>query len=448
MPTPIAVELLPDRLHAVVFTHEVTVRGVTHPCRTCVSRGMASRKRRELVVTRVAPPADGVVDADVEVFNFFARLFDAPDDGAVAGVGLVTAFEVPFLGAGAPNAVTFVEAEPFPDVTVDPDALAVVVLHPDEAPVALKYGAARVLARLGRQAGYHPFPRWWDPSRASVAHPDDDEKSTLAGVVRVALPEGTLASIDRTVVLRLPAETRAGLTKVLDGLAPDAACALLVPPEAVTDASLVWSPGQDAIAATSATGRSDRVGGNFVLFSPGQPRDNGILHEDGFAMLLRAETWRTLRSALRHGRGVTMASGDAANHGLRIEWVRAADAPAAADEGAVARLAEVVFLQPEEVVAREVSSRELSRYVAALRRTVGEHLADAPRGAACDLLLQVDLDARRRPALSLGVRPLPPPPAVEGLVTKLESLPPPGARGPVGLRLLFTVHGGSGEGFG
>jgi hypothetical protein len=216
MPTPIAVELLPDRLHAVVFTHEVTVRGVTHPCRTCVSRGMASRKRRELVVTRVAPPADGVVDADVEVFNFFARLFDAPDDGAVAGVGLVTAFEVPFLGAGAPNAVTFVEAEPFPDVTVDPDALAVVVLHPDEAPVALKYGAARVLARLGRQAGYHPFPRWWDPSRASVAHPDDDEKSTLAGVVRVALPEGTLASIDRTVVLRLPAETRAGLTKVLD----------------------------------------------------------------------------------------------------------------------------------------------------------------------------------------------------------------------------------------
>ncbi|MDB4930372.1 MAG: hypothetical protein JWM10_2856 [Myxococcaceae bacterium] len=445
MPTPIVVELLPSRLHAAVFAHEVTVRGVTLPCRTCMSHGMRARQRPELVVTRVAPPGASIDAGDAEVFTLFTRLFDAPADGPALTVGLVSAFDVPFLGADAPNGVTFVEAEAFPGVSVDDDALAAVVLHAAEVPVALKYGAARVLARLGRQAGYHPFPRWWDPSRASVAHPDDEQGSTLAGVVRVALPEGTLASIDRTVVVRLPAETRAGLSQVLDGLAPDAACALLVPPEAVTDASLVWSPGQDAIAATSVSGRSERVGGNFVLFSPGQPRDNGILHEDGFAMLLRADTWRTLRSALRHGRGVTLASGDAANYGLRIEWTRAADAPAAADEGAVAQLARVVFLQPEELVAREVSSRELSRYVAALRRTVGAHLTDAPRGDACDLLLQVDLDARRRPALSLGVRPLPAPPSLAGLVTKLESLAAPGVRGAVGLKLLFTVHGGSGE---
>jgi hypothetical protein len=445
MTTPIVVELLPNRLHAAVFAHEVTVRGVTLPCRTCMSRGLGARQRPEVVLTRVAPPGAAIDAGDAEVFTLFTRLFEAPDDGPALGIGLVTAFDVPFLGAEAPNGLTFVEAESFPEVPVDDGALAAVVLHPAEVAVAEKYGAARVLARLGRQAGYHPYPRWWDRSRASVAHPDDDEGTTLAGVARIALPEGTLASIDRTVVVRLPAETRAGLMAVLDGLAPDAACALLLPPEAVTDASLVWSPGQDAIAATSASGRRERVGGNFVLFSPGQPKDNGILHEDGFAMLLRAETWRALRSALRHGRGVTLASGDTSNHGLRIEWVRAADAPAAVDEDAVAQLARVVFLQPEALVAREVSPRALSRYVAALRGAVGDHLGDGPRGAPCDLLLQVDLDARRRPALSLGVRPLPAPPAIDGLVTKLEALTAPGVRGPVGLKLLFTVHGGSGE---
>ena len=42
----------------------------------------------------------------------------------------------------------------------------------------------------------------------------------------------------RTVVLKLPVEAREALAAVLDGLPADAPCALLVPPEAVTDAAL------------------------------------------------------------------------------------------------------------------------------------------------------------------------------------------------------------------
>ena len=444
MAQPIVVELLPSRLHAAVFSHEVTVRGVTLRCRTCMSHGMRARQQREVVVTRVAPPGESIDAGDAEVFTLFTRLFEAVLDGPKVGVGALTVFDVAFLDAGAPNAVTWVEAESFPEVPVDDDALAAIVLRPDEVPVAAKYGAARVLARLGRQGGYHPFPRWWDPSRDSVAHADDDTASALADVPRVALPEGTLASVDRTVVLKLPVEAREALAAVLDGLPADAPCALLVPPEAVTDAALVWAPGQAAIAATSANGRRERVGGNFVLFAPGHPQDQGALLEDGFALRLRPETWRTLRSALRHGRGVILESGDEANHGLRIEWVRAPGA-ATPDEGGPVRLARVVFMQPEEVIAREVSARELSRYLAALRQTVGAHLADAAAGAGYDLLVQVELDARRRSAVHVGVRPLPPPPALDGLNAKLAALVAPAVRGPVGCNLLFTVHGGSGE---
>lgn len=442
---PIVVELLTGRLHAAVFSHEVTVRGITLPCRTCMSHGMRARKQREVVVTRVAPPSGSIDAGDAEVFNLFTKIFAAPEGAPVVRPGGVTTFDVPFLGALAANAVTWVEAESFPDVPVDDDALAAIVLHHDEVPVVSKYGAARVLARLGRQAGYHPFPRWWDASRASVAHPHDESRSALSDLVRIALPEGTLAAIDRTVVARLPMETREGLASVLQGLAPDAPCALLIPPDAATDASLVWVPGQDAIAATSANGRRERVGGNFVLFSPGHPEDHGVLLEDGFAMLLRTETWRTLRSALRNGRGVILEAGDEDNHGLRIEWVRGAGDALTPDESGPVRMTRVVFMQPEEVIAREASSRDLSRYLAAIRRTVGAHLTDAPSGAGCDLLLQVDLDARRRPSVHLGVRPLPPPSALDGLLTKLEALTAPAVRGPVGLRLAFALHGGSGE---
>jgi hypothetical protein len=447
MPSPIVAELLPDRLHAMVFSHEVTMRGVTLPCRTCVSHGLRAGQRREVVLTRVAPPSESLDVGDAEVFNLLTKLFAAAG-GPPVGVGALTTFEVPFLGARGPNAVTWVEAAGFPDVPVDGDALAAIVLHPDEASVAAKYGPARVLARLGRQAAYHPFPRWWDPSRPSVAHPDDDAASALARVARVALPGGTLAAHERTVVLRLPTDSREGLAAVLHALRDDEPCALLVPPEALTDASLVWAPGQEAIAATSASGRRARVGGNFVLFAPGHERDQGALLEDGFALRLRAETWRTLRSALRNGRGVILEAGDEANHGLRVEWVRSEPGAAAEDPGAAVTLARVVFMQPEERVAREVSSRELSRYIAAIGRAAGDHFAGAARAPGCDLLLEVQLDARRRPALSLGVRPPPPPAAVDGLITRVEAIAAPAVRGPVGLRLTFALHGGSGDDLG
>jgi hypothetical protein len=443
MPTPIVVELLPERLYAAVFTHAVTVRGLTLSCRTVMSRGLRARGQRDVVLTRVAPPGESIDVGDAEVFHYLKRLFEAAEDGPVARIGAVTRFDVPFLGATSPSAVTYVEAEPFPEVPVDDDALAALVLHADEAAVAMRYGPARVLARLGRLAGYHPFPRWWDPGRESVAHPDDALRSALADVARVALPEGSLAAADQTVVLRLPADAREGLTALLDALPADAPCALLVPPEAITDASLVWAPGQEAIAATSANGRRDRVGGNFLLFAPGAPQDQGTLLEDGFAMRLRAETWAALRSALRNGRGVILDAGDGDNHGLRIEWVRAA--PDAAPEQGVARLERVVFMQPEATVARAVSSRELSRYIASLRQVVASHLAGSGPGAACDLLLRVDLDARRRPSVNLGVRPLPPPAAVSGLVAKVEAIAAPAVRGPVGLQVLFTLHGGTGD---
>ena len=145
---PIVVELLPGRLHASVFSHEVTVRGVTLPCRTVMSHGLREGEQRDVVVTRVAPPAESIDDGDVEVFNFLKRLCEAVRGGAVIGPGAITRFDVPFLGAPGPNAVTYVEAESYPDVPVDDDALAAIVLHPDEAPVADAFGAARVLSRL------------------------------------------------------------------------------------------------------------------------------------------------------------------------------------------------------------------------------------------------------------------------------------------------------------
>ena len=95
-----------------------------------------------------------------------------------------------------------------------------------------------------------------------------------------------------------------------------------------------------------------------------------------------------------------------------------------------------------------MSSRELSRYIAAIGRALGDHVAGAARAPGCDLRLEVQLDARRRPAVSLGVRPSPVPAAIDGVLTRVEALAAPVVRGPVGLRLVFAVHGGSGDDLG
>ncbi|GEM_PF-4292898 len=95
-----------------------------------------------------------------------------------------------------------------------------------------------------------------------------------------------------------------------------------------------------------------------------------------------------------------------------------------------------------------MSSRELSRYIAAIGRAVGDHVAGAARAPGCDLRLEVQLDARRRPSVSLGVRPAPVPAAIDGVLTRVEALAAPVVRGPVGLRLVFAVHGGSGDDLG
>jgi hypothetical protein len=182
----------------------------------------------------------------------------------------------------------------------DRPPLVVVPLVDDEAAVARRYGAARVLSLLSEQVSYFPFPWWFQPGRPAVVHePEYGSATMLANVAALDMHTSQVVYAGDRVDLWIPTD-RVGYLYQMLRQAPDGAFALL-PGLAAVAKQYTWRPGQTTPHANVIAGReADTAAGcNHLLILSGQStQDYAQFVEDGICLMLTLPGYERLAAAL------------------------------------------------------------------------------------------------------------------------------------------------------
>ncbi len=312
-------DVVPGKLTVTVFAHTIArVR-----CWTFASAGLWPLGQRELLFS-VKQDGD---EFPRELFTFYRTVHRLASEKRFVNQGGLTQLArdaTPLLRKSSFRGVIYAAPQPLEDIPVAAPYLTGILVTTEEVEAAQRYGAARVLARLGQNARYFPTPPWSDRGRAAVVQ--GEEQSILSHVPGMPLrgavvrQEATLR--ERTevpgvgpqiklagewVVLNLPPEAPGLLAKGLAGLAPTAPFALFTDIDVAGGSALVWHPGDTAPASITAAKTVNSMGGSFVLFA-GSPGDQGAnLIEDGFAVTMSEQQFGELREALSKGKPFRVA---------------------------------------------------------------------------------------------------------------------------------------------
>ena len=120
--------------------------------------------------------------------------------------------------------------------------------------------------------------------------------------------------------MRIPKLARNILSRGVGALDAGTPFALLTEPAPNADALLVWSPGQADAKATYADGsEGSRLTGGCLTVVPGGQKNEIVVLEDGYRLLLAADTWGALASALLGERTISLPMADGAT--LEVEWL-------------------------------------------------------------------------------------------------------------------------------
>jgi hypothetical protein len=246
----------------------------------------------------------------------------------------------------------------------------------------------RILAMMGMQTRYYPFPLWTDRQRTSVA-PEDLMLTSdpISESPHMMLCEGG-AHLERSknmifmkLAKALTTKLRNELAKVPDDVA--VVCCLGFDP--FSDCHLVWQPNSDSLQAISRPGsKGERMGSSFIAFIPQQKEDYGMLHEDGFLIMLTNESWALLRKCFITGSKAVMLSDteDGMNFELSFYEKLLPATPGSQptfvnefEQQGKDRNVAIKFITAEHLLIQRVSVQDMANYTKSVTARVKEYLA-------------------------------------------------------------------------
>jgi hypothetical protein len=320
-----------------------------------VSEGLAARLGREMVFTLRRRPGEESARFPRDPLHFFADLYERVEQGHRPVAGDYARFAYPggFLGHHGLVGVAYVASElldgadrgeVLPGVDLHGPTLTAIFLHGPEAELAERCGSYRPLTLLGYTNRYYPCPPWSDRDRPCVFTAGDLEQSLLSDFpvlcVRGATvclegsgrdpagPSPVLYGLEqftpgRSLRLTVARDCLPSLRDFLNRIPEHVPFVVVTDPHPSASARLAWRPGQGRVEAIMPNGSDgSRLTGGFVAFLPSDDLEFGNVHEDGFAVALRAAAWRGLRRALETGRPYALPPPDGWL-GFILEWAPA-----------------------------------------------------------------------------------------------------------------------------
>jgi len=312
---PVEVELAPG-LRAFVVAHDIANGESAVPCWSYLTEGLAAHGQPEIVFTLRRTALDP--EPPVDPLHVFAAILPMAQRGRIATAGGFSGFAPnAFLRAHGWAGWVYVAAREVAGLPVADGALHALAVTTEELAVAQTHGATRIASRLGRATCHFPYPPWSE-ARASVAAAGEEASSMLASCARIGGLGITVTQIGRALVIDVPRSAAANIAGGLPRLPMDAVLVFLANPAPYADACLVWHPGQHEPTAIAAPGaEAQHLAGTFVGFVPQQERDEMMVVEDGFMVLVTDDTWAAVRSALASGEPASFTAGHTS---IEVRW--------------------------------------------------------------------------------------------------------------------------------
>jgi hypothetical protein len=312
---PQTIDLIPGKVALQVSQQNLPVLGGTVPCRTFRSVGLQRLKQPEISLTFLLTQDE--LDP-VPTLHYFSLLHQLASQERIVYAGQWTEFgEKKFYD----RHLVYIPAQRNGVFPADSESLMAISVTDRELAEVKRFGILRLMARLGQQARYYPFPFWLDPKRPETGGAPDAAESILAQIRCLPSPHVRVLKKGGTLELRILPRTRAYLAEALRQIDETEPVAFLTTLDDKADGCLVWEPGQsDPVAISPPTSKGEYLCGCFIAFVPvEEPAASFHLIEDGFVLKLSPADWRSVRQAILTGKSAQVAGGKG-NILLQLNW--------------------------------------------------------------------------------------------------------------------------------
>lgn len=458
---PQLVEIIPSKLKARIFLHDVVFGSDTIPCWSYVTQGLKSQHQKEIIFTLRRNKGQEPANYPREIFELFEMIFRLAEEGQIVDVGDSSLFnEAGFCGNKDFRGIGYVEPQGMLGVeTGDSPLLAAILLKSDEAQIAWTFGLTRVSALIGLKYRYYPCPTWSDLEREPVASLDELNKSLLGQIARV----GARASYYEekgTVFLQLNSSSRERIQGYVSQLPPEQPFALKTQPDPRANACLVWHASQESTMAITTPGSNgSRKTGAFLALSLTQGTNEIQICEDGVLAFLVNSDWQKVREALMSGSDVFVPGGED-RPSISIEWQKTMGyvSPVTGEtyfaegwtpyqpEGTPPELnqrfalgsSRTVLLTSQREIAARITVEDLSHYINRIGDAVDAFFAPQEQRTKRELTIHLVLNHERcelrfvaEPDLNDDMN--------RDLQNRLEKVPAPKTNGLVNLELILGI---------
>jgi hypothetical protein len=204
-----------------------------------------------------------------------------------------------------------------------------VSLSQEEIFIAMEYGTPRVMAMIGQQTIYYPYPLWSDRKRPNVVKDLDKQKliqSILYKVPKISLLDCSICfqRNENKLLFKIPSSTAIKFKNYFNKLAPNSPVAFILEYDFSVNGHLVWTP-SDPTQISAITPNTDTSGkalcGSFIVFCPEQTQNNISIVEDGFFGLLTNESWSLMRDYLMNAKKGSLKSQTTDGFELELMWL-------------------------------------------------------------------------------------------------------------------------------
>jgi hypothetical protein len=173
-------EVIPHELSVKVYALELASGLGAVPVWIYVSRGLARKKQKEVVIG-VKREAGDKASPPTDVFELFRTLDDAATQIGTVDVGDLTQFEpgVAILGDPQLRCVVYLPRPHLPEAEVPDGTILGLIVPCAESDAAMHFGSVRFMMRMALATQYMPTPPWTDRNRRELQAANDG--SILAG---------------------------------------------------------------------------------------------------------------------------------------------------------------------------------------------------------------------------------------------------------------------------
>ncbi|CAG8718642.1 24992_t:CDS:2, partial [Racocetra persica] len=328
--------------------------------------------------------------------------------------------------------------------------LIAILITKEEYEIFEKHGMPRLLSHMGNAERYFPFPIWNDRSRKSVVTMNDLKSSILnMAVLTMRIPRISATLINKELIrLKIPSQSHAKLCEAISTLDSQYPLTILTDLDESADSCLVWNSVWKKHHAISSGFLSNLTGGCFITFCPKQSEDLCMISEDGFALLLKDNTYKILLQALRSRNSFNIKSNMLHFH-LEFEWDSKIDGNGVKDiKVTECKLTNFVFLTRIQKLNERVNCKALVEYTDDLYNEISKHFSSIEKSDGFTLFVDSFITTCGSIDVKLGTLPKNYDSAkalFDLLLRNLMSVKPPIVYGHLGIRFEFIVWGGISE---